>query len=137
MTTVAPWDKRLRAPTLRSISQNQSLGARYFRFEALSSSYGRPANNPLTNAVDVLEELANHGRCIVVLPDESRLGLYAVEAETGQLRLIWYEPPRLLPPADDLHRWEVTLEVAPLELDDPSHDMAFARRSRVKESIDD
>jgi hypothetical protein len=26
---------------------------------------------------------------------------------------------------------------APLELDDPSHDMAFARRSRVKESIDD
>jgi hypothetical protein len=134
---MAAWEKRLRAPTLRAIAQNQSLGARYFRFEALSSSYGRPANNPITNAVGVLEELANHGRCIVVLPDESRLGLYAVEAEAGQLRLVWYEPSRLLPPADDLHRWEVTLEVAPLELDDPSHDVTFAHRSRVKEAIDD
>jgi hypothetical protein len=137
MTTVAPWDKRLRAPTLRAIAQNQPLGATYLRFEALSSSSGCPASNPLTNAVDVLEKLANHGRCIVVLPDGSRLGLYAVAAEAGQLRLVWYGPPRLLPPADDLHRWEVILEVAPLELDDPLHDMAFARRSRVKESIDD
>ena len=136
MTGVAPWEKRLRAPTLRAISQNQSLGARYFRFEALSSSYGRPVNNPITNAVGVLEELANHGRCIVVLPDESRLGLYAVEAEAGQLRLVWFEPSRLLPPADDLHRWEVTLEVAPLELDDPSRDKELAHRSAVKETIE-
>ncbi len=136
MTGVAPWEKRLRAPTLRAISQNQSLGARYFRFEALSSSYGRPADNPITDAVGVLEELANHGRCIVVLPDESRLGLYAVEAEAGQLRLVWYEPSRLLPPADDLHRWEVTLEVGPLELDDPSRDKALAHRSAVKETIE-
>ena len=136
MTGVAPWEKRLREPTLHAISQNQSLGARYFRIEALSSSYGRPANNPITNPVAVLEELANHGRCIVVLPDESRLGLYAVEAEAGQLRLVWYEPSRLLPPADDLHRWKVTLEVAPLELDDPSPDKALAHRSTVKETIE-
>ncbi len=136
MTGVAPWEKRLREATLRAISQNQSLGARYFRFEALDSSYGRPANNPITSPVAVLEELANHGRCIVVLPDESRLGLYAVEAEAGQLRLVWYEPPRLLPPADDLHRWEVTLEVAPLVLDDPSRDKALAHRSAVKETIE-
>jgi hypothetical protein len=135
MTGVAPWEKRLRAPTLRAISQNQSLGAKYFRFEALSSSYGRLANDPITDAVGVLEELANHGRCIVVLPDESRLGLYAVEAEAGQLRLVWYEPSHLLPPADDLHRWEVTLEVAPLELDDPSRDQAVAHHSAVKETI--
>ncbi len=136
MTGVAPWEKRLRAPTLRAISQNQSLGAKYFRFEALSSSYGRLANDPITDAVGVLEELANHGRCIVVLPDESRLGLYAVEADAGQLRLIWYEPSRLLPPADDLHRWEVTLEVGPLELDDPLPDKALVHRSAVKEAVE-
>jgi hypothetical protein len=136
MTGVAPWEKRLRAPTLRAITQNQSLGARYFRFEALNSSYGLPADTPITNGVGVLEELANHGRCIVVLPDESRIGLYAVEAEAGQLRLVWYERSRLLPPADDRHRWEVTLEVAPLELDDPSRDKALAHHSRVKETIE-
>ena len=60
MTGVAPWEKRLREPTLRAISQNQSLGARYFRLEALSSSYGRPANNPIHQPSPSLEELANH-----------------------------------------------------------------------------
>ena len=68
MTGVAPWEKRLRAPTLRAISQNQSLGAKYFRFEALSSSYGRLANDPITDAVGVLEELANDGRCTSSFP---------------------------------------------------------------------
>ncbi len=136
MTGVAPWAKRLRTPTLHAISQNQSLGARYFSVEALSSSYGRPANNPIPSAVGVLEELANHGRCIVVLPDESRLGLYAVEAEAGQLRLVWYELSRLLPSADDLYRWEVTLEVAPLELDDPCATQNWPIAEPSKETIE-
>jgi hypothetical protein len=134
MSTSAPWDKRLRAPTLRGITQNQSLGARYFRVDHLSSSYGFPGDDALGDAREVLEEIANRGRCIVVLPDESRLGLYFVEPEAGQSRLVWYEPRRLLPPADNNHHWAVTLEVVAARAED-----AFKRphRSRIEEALDD
>jgi hypothetical protein len=134
MSTTAIWDKRLRAPTLRGITQNQSLGARYFRLDHLSSSYGFPGGDALGDAREVLEEIAHSGRCIVVLPDESRLGLYFVEPEAGQSRLVWYEPRRLLPPADNNHRWAVTLEVVATGAED-----AFKRphRSHIKEALDD
>ncbi len=134
MSTSAPWDKRLRAPTLRRIAQNQSLGARYFRVDHHSSSYGFPGENALVDACEVLEEIANSGRCIVVLPDESRLGLYFVEPEAGQSRLVWYEPRRLLPPADNNHQWAVTLEVVASRGED-----GFNRphRSRIEEALDD
>ena len=134
MSTSAPWDKRLRVTTLRGIAQNQSLGARYFRLDHLSSSYGFPGDDALGDAREVLEEIANRGRCIVVLPDESRLGLYFVEPEAGQSRLVWYEPRRLLPPADGNHHWTVTLEV-----DATLAENAFNRphRSRNKETLDD
>jgi hypothetical protein len=132
MSAVAPWDKRLRTPTLRAISQNQSLGARYFRFEPLSDSFGRPAGDPLINPVDVLEELANHGRCIVVLPDESRLGLYVVEPEAGESRLVWYEPCRLLPPPTEGRRWAVTVEAA-VEFEGKSLEIAYAHHALNEE----
>ncbi len=134
MSTSVAWDKRLRAPTLRGITQNQSLGARYFRLDHLSSSYGFPDDNALGDACEVLEEIANRGRCIVVLPDKSRLGLYFVEPEAGLSRLVWYEPCRLLPPADKDHQWSVTLEVVASRGED-----AFERqhRSRNEEAFDD
>ncbi len=134
MSISAAWDKRLRAPTLRCITQNQSLGARYFRVAHLSSSYGLPGDNALGDACEVLEELANRGRCIVVLPDKSRLGLYFVEPEAGESRLVWYEPRRLLPPADTNNHWSVTLEVVASRRED-----AFKRphRSHNEEALDD
>jgi hypothetical protein len=134
MSISAAWNKRLRAPTLRGIAQNHSLGARYFRVDHLSSSYGFPGDNALVDACDVLEEIANRGRCIVVLPDESRLGLYFVEPEAGESQLVWYEPRRLLPPADNSHHWAVTLEVVGTRAED-----AFKRshRSRIEEALDD
>jgi hypothetical protein len=121
MSNSAAWDKRLQAPTLRRITQNQSLGARYFRADHLSSSYGFPGDNALGDACEVLEEIANRGRCIV-------------EPEAGQSRLVWYEPRRLLPPADNNHHWSVTLEVVASRGED-----AFMRphRSRIEEALDD
>ena len=134
MSTSAAWDKRLRAPTLRRIAQNQSLGARYFRADHLCSSYGFPGDNALGDAFEVLEEIANCGRCIVVLPDESRLGLYFVEPEAGQSRLVWYEPRRLLPPADNNHHWSVTLEVVASRGEDA---FKSPHRSHTEEALDD
>ncbi len=125
----SPWDKRLRAVTRRSISQNQSLGARYFRLEPISTLYGRPGDEPLDDALDVLEELANSGRCVVVLPDESRLALYYVDAEVGRSRLVWYEPRRLLPPPVAARRWDARLQLAPeVEIEGRATRSARSRR---------
>jgi hypothetical protein len=63
------------------------------------------------DAVDVLEELANHGRCLVALPDEQRLALYYVDAESGRSRLAWYEPSRRLIEPSPARRRQVTFEV--------------------------
>jgi hypothetical protein len=110
----AAWDKRLRAPTLRTIVQNQSLGAHYYRLEALGSAHERgPSAEPIAGPLDILEELANRGRCVVALPDEERLALYFVEADTGGSRVVWYEPLRGLPSPTDASHWKVTLEVDP------------------------
>jgi hypothetical protein len=134
MSTSAAWNKRLRAPTLRGIAQNQSLGARYFRLDHLSNPYGFPGDDALGDACEVLEEIANRGRCIVVLPDESRLGLYFVEPEAGQSRLVWYEPCRLLPPADDDHHWAAALEVVATRAEDA---LNRPYSSRIEEALDD
>jgi hypothetical protein len=106
------WNKRLRSPTLRAIAQNQSLGARYFPYEVMAApTYVDVEALRIEDAVDVLEELANHGRCLVALPGEERLALYYVDAETGRSRLAWYEPSRRLIEPSPAQRWRVTLEV--------------------------
>ena len=84
------WQKRVSSLTLHGVEQNMALGARYFRFEVLESS-GDPNALRLHDAVAVLEEVGGHGRCVIVLPDERRVALYAVHPEDGAPEVVWYE----------------------------------------------
>src|ERR1700730_7872896 len=91
------WDKRVRRLSLHGVEQNQKLGARYFRFEVLAAEGGEdPVKLLLGSAIAVLEEVSCHGRCVIVLPDERRVALYAVHPEQGASELVWYERIELL-----------------------------------------
>ncbi|MDB5113721.1 MAG: hypothetical protein JWL78_791 [Chloroflexi bacterium] len=92
---MAAWDKRVRRLTLNGVEQNMKLGARYFRFEVLEAA-GDPNPLRLGSAVRVLEEVGSHGRCVIVLPDERRVALYAVHPEEGASEVVWYERTELL-----------------------------------------
>jgi hypothetical protein len=92
---MAAWDKRVRSLTLHGVEQNMKLGARYFRFEVLEEA-GDPNPLRLHSAVRVLEEVGSHGRCVIVLPDERRVALYAVHPEEGASEVVWYERTELL-----------------------------------------
>jgi hypothetical protein len=89
------WDKRVRTLTLHGVDQNMKLGARYFRFEVLEET-GDPNPLRLRSAVGVLEEVVSHGRCVIVLPDERRVALYAVHPEEGASEIVWYERTELI-----------------------------------------
>jgi DUF1680 family protein len=92
------WAKRVRTISLNGVEKNMALGARYFRFEVLDSA-GDPNQQRLPSAVAVLEEVGTHGRCVIVLPDERRVALYAVHPEHGEAEVVWYERTELLPSA--------------------------------------
>jgi hypothetical protein len=120
------WDARLQYPTIAAIAENLQLGARYFPYAVLSTSMGSAVQEmQLAGAVEVLEELANHGRCVVAMPFESRLALYFVEAESGDSRLAWYARPHQLTLPSEGSGWKVVLEVDPM-LDDPESDRSSA-----------
>jgi hypothetical protein len=51
----------------------------------------------LQDPVIVLEEVGTHGRCVIVLPDESRVALYAVHPEAGEPEVVWYQRTELIP----------------------------------------
>ena len=89
------WDKRVRSLTLHGVEQNMKLGARYFRFEVLEAERD-PNTLRLSSAVGVLEEVGCHGRCVIVLPDERRVALYAVHPEEGASEVVWYERTELI-----------------------------------------
>lgn len=88
---MSAWEKRVRSLTLHGVEQNMALGARYFRFEVLAMEDGDPASFRIDEAVRVLEEVGSHGRCVIVLPDERRVALYAVHPEEGEPEVVWYE----------------------------------------------
>ena len=89
---MSAWEKRVRSLSLHSVEQNMALGARYFRFEVLAIEGGTdPSSMRLHGAVDVLEEVGTHGRCVIVLPDERRVALYAVHPEEGAPEVVWYD----------------------------------------------
>jgi hypothetical protein len=90
------WSKRVRTLTLHGVEQNMALGARYFRFEVIEA-VGDPNPLRLGSAVSVLEEVSSHGRCVIVLPDERRVALYAVHPEKGASEIVWYERTELIP----------------------------------------
>ncbi len=92
---MAAWDKRVRSLTLHGVEQNMKLGARYFCFEVLEAA-GDPNPLRLETAVRVLEEVGCRGRCVIVLPDERRVALYAVHPEEGASEVVWYERTELL-----------------------------------------
>ena len=92
------WEKRVRTLTLAGVQKNMSLGARYFRFEVLQEA-GDPNPLRLEQPVSVLEEVSAHGRCVIVLPDERRVALYAVHPEDGAAEVVWYVRTELLPSA--------------------------------------
>ena len=50
----------------------------------------------LNLSLRVLEEVGSHGRCVIVLPDERRVALYAVHPEEGASEVVWYERTELL-----------------------------------------
>ncbi|TMC98288.1 MAG: hypothetical protein E6J03_13780 [Chloroflexi bacterium] len=89
------WDKRVRSLTLHGVEQNMKLGARYFRFEVLEAARD-PNRLRLRTPVRVLEEVGSHGRCVIVLPDERRVALYAVHPEEGASEVVWYERTELI-----------------------------------------
>lgn len=93
---MSAWEKRVRTLSLHGVEQNMSLGARYFRFEVLGIETD-PASMRLQSAVDVLEEVGTHGRCVIVLPDERRVALYAVHPEEGTPEVVWYDRTERLP----------------------------------------
>jgi hypothetical protein len=94
---MSAWEKRVRTLSLHGVEQNMVLGARYFRFEVLGvEPAADPSSMRLHNAVDVLEEVGTHGRCVIVLPDESRVALYAVHPEEGVPEVVWYDRTELL-----------------------------------------
>jgi hypothetical protein len=133
MSTPAAWDKRLRSLTLRSISQNQSLGACYFPYEVLAAPMNRQLTAmQFTDAVAVLEELANHGRCVIALPGDAHVMLYFVEPEQGRSRVVWYERPQRLSAGGRASRWMVSLNVDEASSDgktrggEPIHEAANA-----------
>jgi len=84
------WAKRVRTLTLSGVEKNMALGARYFRFEVLDVA-DDPNRLRLVSGIDVLEEVSAHGRCVIVLPDERRVALYAVHPEDGAAEVVWYE----------------------------------------------
>src|SRR5579884_2622245 len=89
---MSAWEKRVRSLTLHGVEQNMALGARYFRFEVLAMEDSvDPSTFRLHEAVGVLEEVSTHGRCVIVLPDERRVALYAVHPEEGEPEVVWYE----------------------------------------------
>jgi hypothetical protein len=95
---MSAWEKRVRSLSLHAVEQNMALGARYFRFEVLAAEGGGdPAAMRLHDAVRVLEEVSSHGRCVIVLPDERRVALYAVHPEEGAPEVVWYERTERLP----------------------------------------
>ena len=89
------WDKRVRSLTLHGVEQNMKLGARYFRFEVLEAARD-PNRLRLRTPVRVLEEVGSHGRCVIVLPDERRVALYAVHPEEVASEVVRYEPTELI-----------------------------------------
>lgn len=89
---MSAWEKRVRSLTLHGVEQNMALGARYFRFEVLAAEDAAdPSTFRLDDAVRVLEEVSGRGRCVIVLPDERRVALYAVHPEEGEPEVVWYE----------------------------------------------
>src|SRR5258708_937247 len=95
---MSAWEKRVRSLSLHGVEQNMTLGAHYFRFEVLAlESAADPSSMRLHGAVDVLEEVGAHGRCVIVLPDESRVALYTVHPEEGVPEVVWYERTERLP----------------------------------------
>lgn len=96
---MSAWEKRVRSLSLHGVEQNMTLGARYFRFEvlALEAADSDPAAMRLDSAIAVLEEVGTHGRCVIVLPDERRVALYAVHPEEGVPEVVWYERTERLP----------------------------------------
>src|SRR5947209_14759772 len=89
---MSAWEKRVRSLTLHGVEQNMALGARYFRFEVLAAGdVADPSSFRIQEAVHVLEEVGAHGRCVIVLPDERRVALYAVHPEAGEPEVVWYE----------------------------------------------
>ncbi len=100
---MSAWEKRVRSLSLHGVEQNMALGARYFRFEVLGlEGANDPSSMRLHSAVDVLEEVGTHGRCVIVLPDESRVALYAVHPEEGTPEIVWYDRTERLP--ESAHR---------------------------------
>jgi hypothetical protein len=95
---MSAWEKRVRSLSLHGVEANMALGARYFRFEVLAMEGPTdPATMRLPDAVRVLEEVSTHGRCVIVLPDERRVALYAVHPEEGVPEVVWYERTEYLP----------------------------------------
>jgi hypothetical protein len=95
---MSAWEKRVRNLTLDGVGKNMALGARYFRFEVLAMEAGvDPSSMRLHDPVIVLEEVGTHGRCVIVLPDESRVALYAVHPEEGEPEVVWYQRTELIP----------------------------------------
>jgi hypothetical protein len=95
---MSAWEKRVRSLSLHGVEQNMALGARYFRFEVLAlEGGGDPSSMRLHDAVTVLEEVGTHGRCVIVLPDERRVALYAVHPEEGAPEVVWYDRTERLP----------------------------------------
>lgn len=96
---MSAWEKRVRTLSLHGVEQNMALGARYFRFEVLAMEHSAdPSTMRLHEAVQVLEEVSTHGRCVIVLPDERRVALYAVHPEEGVPEVVWYERTEYLTP---------------------------------------
>ncbi|HEV7678513.1 MAG TPA: hypothetical protein VGQ42_08095 [Candidatus Dormibacteraeota bacterium] len=98
---MSAWEKRVRSLSLDGVGKNMALGARYFRFEVLAMESGvDPSSMRLQEPVTVLEEVGTHGRCVIVLPDESRVALYAVHPEAGEPEVVWYQRTSLLAPSE-------------------------------------
>jgi hypothetical protein len=89
---MSAWEKRVRTLSLDGVEKNMALGARYFRFEVLGMERAvDPSTMRLERPVHVLEEVSAHGRCVIVLPDERRVALYAVHPEEGVPEVVWYD----------------------------------------------
>jgi hypothetical protein len=93
---MSAWEKRLTRMTLRAVEQNISLGAQYFRREALSSGPAEVGVLRLDSGVEVLEEVSSHGSVVIALPDERHVAVYAVDAGSGTPTVAWYERTELL-----------------------------------------
>jgi hypothetical protein len=97
---MSAWEKRVRTLSLDGVGKNMALGARYFRFEVLGMERAvDPSSMRLDQPVRVLEEVSAHGRCVIVLPDERRVALYAVHPEEGAPEVVWYDRTERLTPS--------------------------------------